>query len=121
MLEEKHRQKQKVDGLDYHCIHCDEDPSCVFMHIELHPCENDTLYYNEGEHTKDPVTHNSTRYKYAFQYTAYILCWEGSTPTASHTSTSVQFAEDGVGALFPPFDGKIMGYKKKIFCFLTLC
>jgi hypothetical protein len=104
--DEKRRKKTKVDGPDL-CIHCDEEP-CAFIQIESRLCENDTIYYDEGEYNKDPVAYNSTRHKRAYQYAAYIL-WEGINYRKPHYSC----VENGVRALFPPFDGKIMGYKKE--------
>jgi hypothetical protein len=98
--------KQKENGPD-HCIHCDEDP-CVFVQIESRLGENDAIYYDEEEFGKDPVAYNSGRRKRAFQYAAFIL-WEGINYRKPHFAC----VEDGVRALFPPFDGKIMGYKKR--------
>jgi hypothetical protein len=54
------------------------------------------------------VVYNSGRHKRAFQYTVFIL-WEGINYCKPHFAC----IEDGVCALFPPFNGKIMGYKKK--------
>jgi hypothetical protein len=71
-------------------------------------CENDAIYYDEGEYGKDPVAYNSARRKRAYQYAAYIL-WEGINYRKQHYSC----VEKGVCALFPPFDGKIMGYKEE--------
>jgi hypothetical protein len=61
-LVDKRSKKQKVNGPE-HCIHCDEEPCCVFIQIELCLClcENDEIYYDEGEYMKDPVAYNSER------------------------------------------------------------
>jgi hypothetical protein len=99
-------KKARVDGPD-HCIHCDEDP-CMFVQIESNLGENDAIYFDEGEYEKNPVTYNSARRKRAFQYAAFIL-WEGVNYRKQHCSC----VEDGVRALFPPFDGKIMGFKTR--------
>jgi hypothetical protein len=111
--EEKKIQKEKskklkrtIDGPD-HCIHCDEDP-CVFVQIEARLCNNDAIYYDSYDYKKDPTKCNSGRRKRAFQYAAYIL-WEGINYRKPHFAC----VEAGVRALFPPFDGKIMGFKKK--------
>ena len=102
------RQKstQKVNGPD-HCIHCDDDP-CVFVQVQSRLAENDAIYYDEHDFQKDPVAYNSGRRKRAYQYTAFIL-WEGVNYRQKHYTC----VEDGVRALFPPFDGKVMGYKTK--------
>ena len=104
--EKSKRMKRTVDGPD-HCIHCDEDP-CVFVQIEARLGENDAIYYDAYEYKKDPSKCNSGRCKRAFQYAVFIL-WEGINYRKPHFTC----VEDGVRALFPPFDGKIMGYKKK--------
>jgi hypothetical protein len=57
---------------------------------------------------KNSVAYNCARRKRAFQYTAFIL-WGGGNYRKQHYSC----VEDGVRALFPPFDAKIMGYKMK--------
>jgi hypothetical protein len=93
-----------VDGPD-HCIHCDEDP-CVFIQVESRLCENDEIYFDEEQYAKDPVSCNSGRRKRAYQYAAFVL-WEGINYRKPH----YKCVEDGIRALFPPFDGKIMGYK----------
>jgi hypothetical protein len=54
------------------------------------------------------VAYNSGRCKRAFQYAAFIL-WEGINYRKPHFAC----IEDGICALFSPFDRKIMGYKKK--------
>jgi hypothetical protein len=109
--EESKRQKNKketvkkmIDGPD-HCIHCDEDP-CLFIQIELRLWENDEIYFNEGDYDKDPAAYNSGRRKCAYHYAAFVL-WEGINYRKPH----YRCAKDGVRALFPPVDGKIMGYK----------
>ena len=66
------------------------------------------IYYDTYEYKKDPSKCNSGRFKHVFQYTAFIL-WEGINYRKPHFTC----VEAGVRALFPPFDGKIMGYKKK--------
>jgi hypothetical protein len=96
----------QVDGPD-HCIHCDEDP-CVFIQIESRLWENDTIYYDRYEYENAPVTYNSGRRKRAYQYAAFVL-WEG----INHRRPHYKCVENGVRALFPPLDGKIMGYKSE--------
>ena len=90
-----------------HCHHCDEDP-CVFQQIELKLCENDDIYFDEHDYAKAPVPYNSARRKRAYQFAAFIL-WEGINYRQPH----YKCVEDGVRSLFPPLDGKTMGYKKK--------
>jgi hypothetical protein len=102
--ERKMTKQMKVDGPD-HCIHCDEDP-CVFLQIESRWCENDTMHYDEDEYANNPVAYNSGRRKQAYQYAAFVL-WEGINYRRPHYTC----VENGVRALFPPLDGKIMGYK----------
>jgi hypothetical protein len=104
-LEERERKKKRVTAPD-HCIHCDEEP-CVFIQIESKLCENDEIYYDKDEYQDNPVAYNSARRKRAYQYAAFLL-WEGINYRKPHFTC----VEDGVRALFPPFDGKIMGYKK---------
>jgi hypothetical protein len=109
---EKKRQKKKrkdevnkvVDGPD-HCIHCDEDP-CAFIQIESRLCENHEIYCNKDDYAKDPVACNSGRRKRAYQYAAFVM-WEGINYQKPH----YRCFENGVRALFPAFDGKIMCYK----------
>jgi hypothetical protein len=93
-----------VDGPD-HCIHCNEDP-CVFIQIETQLCENSKIYFGEEHYAKDPVSCKGGRRKRAYQYAAFVL-WEGINYRKPH----YKCVEDGVRSLFPPFDGKIMGYK----------
>jgi hypothetical protein len=100
----KDEVNKEVDGPD-HCIHCDEDP-CAFIQIESPLCENDEIYFDEDDHGKDPVACNSGRREGAYQYAAFLL-WEGSNYWKPH----YRCFEDGVRALCPPFDGKIMGSK----------
>lgn len=102
------RQKtmEKVNGPD-HCIHCDDDP-CVFVQIESRLAENDAIYFDEHDYANDPVPYNSARRKRAYQYAAFVL-WEGINYRQPHYAC----VEDGVRALFPPFDGKVMGYKEE--------
>jgi hypothetical protein len=109
--EESKRQKKKketvkkmIDGPD-HCIHCDEDP-CVFIQIESLLWENDKIYFDKENYDKDPAAYNSGRRKRAYQYAAFVL-WEGINYQKPH----YRCVEDGVRALFPPVDRKIMGYK----------
>jgi hypothetical protein len=104
MKKQESQIKKVVDGPD-HCIHCDEDP-CVFIQNESRLCENDQIYFDEDQYAKDPVSCNSGRRKRAYQYVAYVL-WEGISYRKPHHKC----VEDGVRALFPPFHGKIMGYK----------
>jgi hypothetical protein len=96
----------KVDGPD-HCIHCDEDP-CVFIQIESRLCKNDMIYYDSYDYENALVTYNSGRRKRAYQYAAFVL-WEG----INHRRPHYKCVEIGVWALFPPPDGKIMGYKSE--------
>jgi hypothetical protein len=103
--DEKSEKRVRINGPD-HCIHCDEDP-CVFIQIEARLGENDAIYYDKGEYKNNPVTYNSARRKRAFQYAAFIL-WEGINYRKPH----FRCVEDGVRALFPPFDGKVMGFKE---------
>jgi hypothetical protein len=107
--EEETRKKIRLTQVDgqYHCIHCDEDP-CVFVQIESRLGENDRIHYNEDDFTKAPVAYNSSRRKRAFRYAASIL-FEGVNYRRQHFTC----VENGVRALFPPLDGKIMGYKNK--------
>jgi hypothetical protein len=69
-------KQAKVDGWD-HCIHCNED-LCIFVQIESHLCENDTIYYDKDQYANNPVAYNSGRLKCAYQYPAFVL-WEAST------------------------------------------
>jgi hypothetical protein len=105
------RQKEKTKGVvldePEQCIHYAEDP-CVFNQIEMRLCKNNEIYYDIGDYEKAPITYNSSRRKRAFQYAAFIL-WEGVNYRKPHS----RCVEDGVRALFPPLDGKIMGYKEK--------
>jgi hypothetical protein len=87
-----------IDGPD-HCIHCDEDP-CVFIQIES------CLWFDEEDYHKDHAAYNSGRCKHAYQYAAFVL-WEG----IDYRKPYYRYVEDGVRALFPPVDGKIIGYK----------
>jgi hypothetical protein len=106
---ERHRGKkmQQTCKSGHHCIHCDEDP-CVFIQIESRLWENDTIYYDSYDYEKAPVTYNSGRRKRAYQYAAFVL-WEG----INHRRPHYKCVENGVPALFPPPDGKIMGYKSE--------
>jgi hypothetical protein len=90
-----------------HCIHCDED-MCVFITIESDIGQNDAIYFDKEEFAKDPVSYNSARRKRAYKYAAFIL-WEGINYRRQH----YKCVEDGVRALFPPLDGKTMGYKER--------
>jgi hypothetical protein len=101
------KKKVKVNGPD-HCIHCDED-LCVFIQIETHLVENGVIYYNESEYEKYPVAYNSARGKHAFQYAAFVL-WKGIT---NNRKPHYNCVEDGIRALFPPLNGKIVGNKNK--------
>jgi hypothetical protein len=71
-------------------------------------CENDEIYYDAGEYEKAPINYNSSRRKRAFQYAAFIL-WEGVNYRKGH----YRCVENGVHSLFPPLDGKTMGYKEE--------
>ena len=102
--ERKSTRQAKVDGPD-HCIHCDKDP-CVFVQIESRLCENDMIYYDKDDYANDPVTYNSGRRKRAYQYAAFVL-WEGINYRKPH----YRCVENRVHSLFPPPDGKIMGFK----------
>jgi hypothetical protein len=105
--EEMKKKEVRVD-VPGHCIHCDEEP-CVFIQIESGLCENDSIYYDKDEYQKDPVVYNSARCKHTFQYATFILyLWEGIN---YHHKPHFTCVDDGFRALFPPFDGKIMGYK----------
>jgi hypothetical protein len=59
-----------------------------------------------GESTQR-ITYNSARCKCVFQYAAFIL-WEGM----NYCEPYYMCVEDGVHALSPPLNGKIMGFKK---------
>jgi hypothetical protein len=74
------------------------------------PClgKKDVIYYDGNEYVKDHVTHNSTRCNPAFHYVTLFL-WEG----INYHKPLYMCVEDGIFALFPPLDGKIMGFKKK--------
>jgi hypothetical protein len=72
--EEIRKKKVRVNRAE-HCIHCNEEP-CIFIQIKFRLCENNAIYYDEGECTKTPVVYNSARHKHMFQYAAFIL-WEG--------------------------------------------
>jgi hypothetical protein len=109
--EESKRQKKKketvkkmIDGPD-HCIHCDED-RCVFIQIESGLWENDKIYFDKGNYDKDSAAYNSGRHKPGYPYAAFVL-WEGINYRKPH----YRCVEDGVRALFPPVDRKIMCYK----------
>jgi hypothetical protein len=54
---------------------------------------------------KDGVAYNSGRRKRAYQHAAFVL-WEG----ISYRKPHYRCVEDGVRSLFPPFNGKVMGY-----------
>jgi hypothetical protein len=102
MKKRKGQVNRVVDGPDHHC---NKDP-CVFIQIELRLCENDEIHFDKDQYAKDPVSCNSSRCKRAYQYAAFVL-WEGINYRKPH----YKCVEDGVRALFPPFDGRIMGYK----------
>jgi hypothetical protein len=104
MKKQPQNVKKSIDGSD-HCIHCDKEP-CCFIQIESRLCENDEIYFDEEDYAKDRSAYNSGRRKRAYQYAAFIL-WEGVNYRKPH----YRCVEDGVRALFPPFDGKIIGYK----------
>ena len=104
------QERQTLVAMDNgpdHCDHCDDDP-CVFVQIESRLAENDEIYYDKSEYEKNSNTYNSSRRKRAFQYAAFIL-WEGINYRRQHYTC----VENGVRALYPPFDGKIMGYKTR--------
>jgi hypothetical protein len=100
-------KKSQVINEEEQCIHCDKDP-CVFTQIELRLCKNDEIYYDVGDYEKAPITYNTSRRKCAFQYAAFIL-WEGVNYRKRH----YRCVENGVRCLFPPLDGKTMGYKEE--------
>jgi hypothetical protein len=100
-------KKNEFINEEEQCIHCDKDP-CVFTQIEMRLCENDEIYYDAGEYEKAPINYNSSRRKRAFQYAAFIL-WEGVNYRKGH----YRCVENGVHSLFPPLDGKTMGYKEE--------
>jgi hypothetical protein len=93
-----------IDGPD-HCIHCDEDPR-VFIQIVSPLCENGKIYYDDKEYRKNPVACNSSRPRCAYQYALSVL-WED----INYRKVHYKYVEDGVQALFPALDGKIMGFK----------
>jgi hypothetical protein len=97
-------KRAKVDCPD-HCIHCDED-LCIFVQIKSRLCENDTIYYDRCDYENAPAAYNSGRRKRAYQYTAFVL-WEGINYRRPHYAC----VENHVCLLFPPIDGKVMGYK----------
>jgi hypothetical protein len=97
-------KRAAVDGPD-HCIHCDDDP-CAFLQIESRLCEIDTIFYNEDDYANAPGPYNSGRRKRAFQYAANVI-YEG----IHHRKRHYTCVEKGIRALFPPIDGKIMGFK----------
>ncbi len=78
------------------------------MQIESLLCENDMIYYDSYEYENALVMYNSGRRKRAYQYAAFVL-WEG----INHRRPHYKYVENGVRALVPPPDGKIMGYKSK--------
>ncbi len=108
--EKKERKRLKkakeIDGPN-HCILCDEDP-CAFVQIELRLTENDDIYYDKEEFAKDPVACNRARRNRAYKYAAYIL-WERLGYRRPH----YKCVETGVRSLYPPFNGKITGFKEK--------
>jgi hypothetical protein len=64
---QKKKQKETVNKMTDrpdHCIHCNEDP-CLFIQIELRLWENNKIYFNQEEHSKDPAAYNSGRRKRA--------------------------------------------------------
>jgi hypothetical protein len=58
MKKQKDEVNKLVDGPD-HCIHCDEDPSCVFIQIESYLCENDEIHYDADDYGKDEQRTNN--------------------------------------------------------------
>ena len=105
--EQKEREankRAKVDSPD-HCILCGDDP-CVFLQIETRLWANDEIYYDSEDYAKAPVACNSNRRKRAYQYAAHII-WGGINYRKEHYKCVV----NGVRALFPPLDGKVMGFK----------
>jgi hypothetical protein len=88
------------------CKHCIDDP-CVFIQFEDTIVKNDLIYFDAKEYAEDPVTVNRQRHKRAYQFTAHLL-WEGIKYRRQHYTC----VEAGVRALFPPFDGKVMGFKE---------
>ena len=102
--EKKVRKKIMVDE-PHHCIHCNKDP-CVFVQIECRLVENDKINFDEEDYAKDDVAYNSGRRKRAFQFAAFLL-WEGINYRKQH----YKCVEDGVHALFPSSDGKVVGFR----------
>jgi hypothetical protein len=100
----KKKLEVSVNG-PWFCAHCEEDP-CVFIQSEQAISDNDTIYFDEAELLENPKAVMSARRKRAFQFTAHLL-WEGINYRRQHYTC----VEAGVRALFPPPDGKIMGYK----------
>jgi hypothetical protein len=103
-VKKREGEAREIHGPGF-CSHCEED-SCVFVQSERDITENDAIYYDAAEHAENPVAVNSARRKRAYQFTAHLL-WEGINYRRQHYPC----VEAGVRALFPPQDGKIMGYK----------
>jgi hypothetical protein len=78
------------------------------IQIELCLCENDKIYFDKDNYAKDADAYNRGRRKRAHQYAAFVL-WEGINYWKPHYQYSC--VEDVVRAPFPPFGGKITGYK----------
>ena len=104
--ETKKARIARIDGPD-HWIDCDEDP-CAFVQIKTRLCENDDIYFDREEYSKDPVTCNRARRNRAYKYAVYIL-WERLGYRRPH----YKCVKKGVCLLYPPFDGKITGFKQK--------
>ena len=105
--EKKEREGNRRAKKDrpYQCIHCNEDP-CAFIQIETRLCASDKIYFDEDDFKKGPAAYNSGRRKRAYQKAANIL-WGGINYRKQHFAC----VENGVRTLFPPLDGKTMGYK----------
>ena len=92
--EEKEKKKARIDGLN-HCIFCNEDP-CAFVQIKARLGENDDIYYDQEEYSKDPVACNRARQNRAYKYAAYIL-WDRLGYRRPH----YKCVENGVCSLYP--------------------
>jgi hypothetical protein len=64
------------------------------------------IYYNRYDYKNAPTAYNSRRRKRAYQYAAFVL-WEGINYSRPHYTC----VKKAVCLLFPPIEGKVMGYK----------
>jgi hypothetical protein len=85
---------------------CLGDISSSFLGYDIIGSENDTIYYDRCDYENAPAAYNSGRRKRAYQYAAFVL-WEGINYRRPHYTC----VENGVRSLFPPIDGRVMGYK----------